>query len=99
MPMNPLNQQKSETPRERVDRRQFLSAATALAGSALAMGRAPSVAKAAPVPVPANLAVNGGTPVRATPLEAKLSGPQYYDDAEKQEVLDVINNRSPFRWW
>jgi 8-amino-3,8-dideoxy-alpha-D-manno-octulosonate transaminase len=37
--------------------------------------------------------------VRATMLEPKLSGPQYYDEEEKRELVDVLENRSPFRWW
>jgi 8-amino-3,8-dideoxy-alpha-D-manno-octulosonate transaminase len=99
MATNPSNQQRSESQQECVDRRQFLAAATGLAGSALMAGGALRVAKAAPAAMPEALAMNGGVPVRATPLEAKLSGPQYYDDEEKREILDVINNRSPFRWW
>jgi 8-amino-3,8-dideoxy-alpha-D-manno-octulosonate transaminase len=85
-----------------VDRRQFLTAATGLASAAwLAKG-----GEAAATPTPVNwaptvgpLAIDGGTPVRATMLEAKLSGPQYYDDEERRELVDVLENRSPFRWW
>ncbi len=99
MPMNPTEQGKIDTRRDRVNRRQFLAAATGLAGSALVAGAAPTAARTAPVPTAAALAMNGGAPVRSTMLEAKLSGPQYYGEEEKQEVLDVINNRSPFRWW
>jgi hypothetical protein len=73
MPTDPSNQQRSESQRECVDRRRFLAAATGLAGSALMAGGAPRVAKAAPAAMPGALAMNGGMPVRATPLEAKLS--------------------------
>lgn len=89
-------------PHEGVDRREFLAAATGLASAALlAKG---SEAAATPAPVnPASLAgplaMEGGTPVRATMLEAKLSGPQYYDEEERRELVDVLENRSPFRWW
>ncbi|HVN82526.1 MAG TPA: DegT/DnrJ/EryC1/StrS family aminotransferase [Terriglobia bacterium] len=85
---------------ESFDRRKFLAAATGLASTAwLAKG-----AHGAPAPVTSagtsdRLALEGGTPVRASMLEAKLSGPQYYDDAEKRELVEVLENRSPFRWW
>lgn len=97
-------QRTSETIQERegIDRRRFLAAATGLA-SATWVGNGAAIS-AAPLPViPAStagpLAVAGGTPVRTTMLEAKLSGPQYYDDQEKRELVDVLENRSPFRWW
>jgi len=87
---------------ESVDRREFLAAATGLASAALlAKG-----SEAATTPAPVNpaslagpLALEGGAPVRATMLEAKLSGPQYYDEGERRELVDVLENRSPFRWW
>ncbi len=43
------------------------------------------------------LAIDGGTPVRKTPLGSGPFGPQFYDDVEKQELLDVLASRSPFR--
>jgi 8-amino-3,8-dideoxy-alpha-D-manno-octulosonate transaminase len=45
------------------------------------------------------LAIEGGTPVRKTPLHYRPYGPQFYDDVEKRELLDVLASRSPFRWW
>jgi len=81
---------------ESVDRRQFLATATGLASAAL-LGKG-SAEGAGPVPA-ALLAMNGGPPVRATMLEAKLPGPQYYDEDERRELLEVLDNRSPFRWW
>ena len=93
---------KSSAPGDGVDRREFLTAATGLASAVwLAKG---GEAAAAPTPVTwaptaGPLALDGGTPVRATMLEAKLSGPQYYDDEERRELVDVLENRSPFRWW
>ncbi len=45
------------------------------------------------------LAIQGGTPVRKTPLGARPYGPQFYDDVEKRELLDVFESRAPFRWW
>lgn len=86
-----------------INRRAFLAATTGLAAtSLLASGRADAAAPAA-VPRPAAadtapLAINGGTPVRATMLHAKNPGPQYYDEEERQELLDVLESRSPFRW-
>ncbi len=93
---------KSSASGDGVDRREFLTAATGLASAVwLAKG---GEAAAAPTPVTwaptaGPLALDGGTPVRATMLEAKLSGPQYYDDEERRELVDVLENRSPFRWW
>lgn len=86
-----------------IDRRAFLAATAGLAASSLVAGnqttgaipaRAATTAGAAPGP----LALNGGTPVRSTMLEARNPGPQYYDDEERREVLDVLESRSPFRW-
>ena len=84
-----------------VGRRDFLATATGLVSAAwLAKGpgmnlSAAPIASADPGPV----AMEGGTPVRDTMLEPKLSGPQYYDEEEKRELIDVLENRSPFRWW
>jgi len=58
----------------------------------------PAAAPAQPIPEPRALALTGGTPVRATMLRAKNPGPQYYDEEERREVLDVLESRSPFRW-
>lgn len=44
------------------------------------------------------LAVNGGTPVRKSPLRTGPYGPQFYDDVEKQHLLDVLEAKTPFRW-
>jgi 8-amino-3,8-dideoxy-alpha-D-manno-octulosonate transaminase len=44
------------------------------------------------------LAIEGGTPVRKTRLHAPNTGPQFFDDAEKQELLDVLESKNPFRW-
>jgi 8-amino-3,8-dideoxy-alpha-D-manno-octulosonate transaminase len=84
----------------KVDRRGFLTAATGAASLGL-FASAGSLASA-PSPRAAGtgaLALDGGPPVRSTMLEAKLSGPQYYDDEEQRELLEVLKNRSPFRWW
>lgn len=44
------------------------------------------------------LAVKGGSPVRKDRLGTGPYGPQYYDDVEKKELLEVLESRSPFRW-
>jgi dTDP-4-amino-4,6-dideoxygalactose transaminase len=44
------------------------------------------------------LAIDGGTPVRKTQLHSRPYGPQFYDEVEKRELLDVLESRSPFRW-
>jgi 8-amino-3,8-dideoxy-alpha-D-manno-octulosonate transaminase len=45
------------------------------------------------------LAVDGGKPVRKEMLHSRPYGPQFYDDVEKQELLEVLESRNPFRWW
>ncbi len=36
--------------------------------------------------------------MRKTLLRYKPYGPQFYDEVEKRELLDVIESKSPFRW-
>ena len=43
------------------------------------------------------LALDGGTPVRKNMLGTGCYGPQFYDDVEKNELLEVLASRSPFR--
>jgi 8-amino-3,8-dideoxy-alpha-D-manno-octulosonate transaminase len=98
---DPANDVRPET--AGIDRRAFLAATTGLAASSLlAKGPAAAMPPAGLAPSPAAaigpLAMNGGTPVRATLLHAKNPGVQYYDEEERREVLDVIEIRSPFRW-
>ncbi len=45
------------------------------------------------------LAIDGGTPIRKTQLRYQPYGPQYYNEIEKREILDVLESREPFRWW
>ena len=47
----------------------------------------------------ADLAVNGGKPVRQSPLRAGYYGTQYYDDKERQELIEVVDTGRPFRWY
>ncbi len=44
------------------------------------------------------LALDGGEPVRKVRLGARPYGPQFYDDVEKRELIDVLESRVPFRW-
>ncbi len=37
--------------------------------------------------------------VRETPLRARYFGPLYYDENERQQLLDVLETGSPFRWY
>ena len=64
-------------------RREFVAAVSA---SAIASGA--NQAKAAT-----------RTPVRSEPLQAGYWGTEFYDDAEQQQITDVLNARSPFRWY
>jgi 8-amino-3,8-dideoxy-alpha-D-manno-octulosonate transaminase len=45
------------------------------------------------------LAVDGGKPVREHALGSSPYGPQFYDDVEKRELLEVLESKHPFRWW
>jgi dTDP-4-amino-4,6-dideoxygalactose transaminase len=45
------------------------------------------------------LALDGGTPVRATPLRPRHFGPLFYDDSEQSLLAEVLKTRSPFRYW
>lgn len=67
-----------------LDRRTFLAAAAAAAGAGQA---------------DAQLALEGGRPVREKPLRADYWGPQYYDDKERAELLEVLETARPFRWY
>ena len=48
---------------------------------------------------PAALALEGGSPVRSTPLRARHFGPLYYDESEWGFLREVWQTRSPFRFW
>ena len=87
-----------------INRRAFLAASTGLATSQVLAtsqpadvipGRAATHAVAAEA---GPLALHGGTPARETMLHAKNPGPQYYDNEERRELLEVLESRSPFRW-
>jgi 8-amino-3,8-dideoxy-alpha-D-manno-octulosonate transaminase len=79
-------------------RREFLATVGALGGASILMASAGSrPARAAEGAE--KLAIDGGTPVRKEMLHSSPYGPQFYDDVEKQELIDVLESKSPFRWW
>ena len=86
---------------EGITRRKFLAAAAGSATVGL-LAKKSSIEAAAPIAGadPAlRLAIEGGSPVRATELRTNFPGPHYYDDEERREVLEVLDGRSPFRWY
>jgi 8-amino-3,8-dideoxy-alpha-D-manno-octulosonate transaminase len=92
--MNVFIHSKELPMNHRTNRRSFLETAGAFgAASLMAAAARPSLAAD-----PAKLAVDGGAPVRKTPLRTGPYGPQYYDDVEKQGLIDVLESKSPFRW-
>jgi 8-amino-3,8-dideoxy-alpha-D-manno-octulosonate transaminase len=103
-----MNQKQESEDAERasgaLDRRDFLGAATGLLSAALLPSSAatePSGATPQPAGKPGGglLAIEGGAPVRTTKLEPNFPGPLYYDNEERQELMDVVNRRAPFRWY
>src|SRR2546425_4504614 len=67
-----------------MDRRKFLAGAAAATGASRAATK---------------LAISGGAPVRTKPLKTGFWGPQYYDEKEQQQLMDVLTTRRPFRWY
>jgi 8-amino-3,8-dideoxy-alpha-D-manno-octulosonate transaminase len=76
-------------------RREFLGSVGAAGAASILLGAAATPGSPAESE---KLAVDGGAPVRKTFLHVRNFGPQFYDDVEKQELLDVLNMRNPFRW-
>lgn len=70
-----------------MQRRKFVASAAAV-GAAFAAPAAENTP-----------AIDGGTPVRSTPLRAGYWGTQFYDEKERTELLEVLENQSPFRWY
>jgi 8-amino-3,8-dideoxy-alpha-D-manno-octulosonate transaminase len=78
-------------------RREFLATVGAAGAASILMG-SDGARPAAGAEGREKLALEGGTPVRKTPLHSRPYGPQFYDDVEKKELLEVLESRSPFRW-
>lgn len=66
-----------------MDRRKFVASMALTAGAANAMDR---------------LAIDGGAPVRKTPLHGSNWGTSYYDAKETFELKNVVDLGLPFRW-
>lgn len=78
------------------NRRDFLESLGLLGAAAwMGFGRGTSASAEAAE----KLAIEGGQPVRTSTLSSRPYGPQFYDDREKQELLEVLESRQPFRWW
>lgn len=60
---------------------------------------AAAVSSAVSAAPPAKPAIEGGAPVRSTPLRAGFWGSQFYDEKERAELMDVLDGQSPFRWY
>ena len=78
-------------------RREFL-ATVGTAGAAAMFGPSNRSAAGPPGRGTEKLAIAGGVPVRKTPLHFRSYGPQFYDDVEKRELIEVLESKAPFRW-
>ncbi len=67
-------------------RRQFMAAAAAVVAVPGASGEE-------------KLAIDGGSAVRQQALANNFWGTQYYDEREREQLLDVLETRRPFRWY
>ena len=81
---------------QEANRREFLASLGA-AGAAAVLAGSPGGSRAQAAEAIEKLAVDGGTPVRKSVLSTGPTGPQFYDDVEKNELLEVLASRSPFR--
>lgn len=79
------------------NRRDFLKSLGVLGTATWTTGRSSSAGAAESGGE--RLAIEGGEPVRESILSHRPYGPQFYDDREKQELLEVLESRQPFRWW
>ena len=99
LPANKPSRHKKESPMSEAvtNRRRFLETVGGAGAASLLMGAGRLLGDAA-AEDNEKLALTGGTPVRKTRLHAQNSGPLFYDDVEKQELLDVLQSRNPFRY-
>ncbi len=74
-------------------RRQFLATVGAAGAASIVAGSAGAAADDK-----AKLAIDGGTPIRKGQLSYRPYGPQFYDDVEKKELIEVLESKAPFRW-
>ena len=80
------------------NRREFLATVGAVGAASMLVGSGGTRGSLA-AEAQQKLAIDGGTPVRKSPLSSNPYGPQFYDDVEKRELLDVLESRAPFRWY
>jgi 8-amino-3,8-dideoxy-alpha-D-manno-octulosonate transaminase len=80
------------------NRRQFLKT-VGVAGAASVLAGPSGTGSSQAAEAPEKLAIDGGTPVRKNVLGSRPYGPQFYDDVEKRELIEVLESRFPFRWW
>ena len=80
------------------NRREFLAAVGAAGAGSMFMGSG-GARRSLAAEGKEKLAIDGGTPVRKKRLSARPYGPQFYDDVEKQGLIEVIESRAPFRWY
>jgi len=78
-------------------RRQFLQTVGALGAASVFAGS--NETRADVVQGKETLAIHGGPAVRKAALHSRPYGPQFYDEVEKQELLEVLASKYPFRWW
>jgi 8-amino-3,8-dideoxy-alpha-D-manno-octulosonate transaminase len=79
-------------------RREFLATVGAV-GAASVLAGPGGTRRSRAAEAGEKLAIDGGTPVRTSQLHYRPYGPQFYDDVEKQELIEVLESRSPFRWF
>jgi 8-amino-3,8-dideoxy-alpha-D-manno-octulosonate transaminase len=80
------------------NRREFLAKAGAAGAATFVAGSLQSTASLG-AEGSEKLAIDGGVPVRKTPLQYQPYGPQFYNETEKREILEVLESKKPFRWW
>ena len=78
------------------NRREFLATVGA-AGAASILSGSIGASEGIAAEGKEKLAIDGGTPVRKGMLGSGSYGTQFYDDVEKNELLEVLASRSPFR--
>jgi len=79
------------------NRREFLATVGA-AGAASIVARSVGSAMCFGAEGTEKLAIDGGTPVRGTQLRYQPYGPQFYDEVERRELIEVLESKAPFRW-
>lgn len=80
-----------EQPRNRREFLETIGAASIVVGTGLPLRTLAAGADQ-------RLALDGGEPVRTSLLAARPYGPQFYDEVERRELLDVLESQVPFRW-